>query len=226
MKLKIMTLLFLTFLLSGCSATYNVEIYNNTINEEVSITDSTATSSQDLETKIYDIFEKQTGGLDALYRDFKPVSNYGLDDYALVSKTTFDFDDYKQEMIRLGGCCRAIDFSDDGKYINFKTLGYFKWFEKYSDLDELTIRIKTNHKVKEHNADETGRFTYIWHIDKSNYKEKIPSMKLYSNRYVFNYNDEFIKKVLPIIVFVGIIIVGSGVSYLYFKNRGRKVDSI
>ena len=134
--------------------------------------------------------------------------------------------DYKDRLDQFKDCCRTIDFSNDGKYITFRTLGYFNWFDKYDKIDELNIVVKSNHKVKEHNADEVGRYTYTWHINKDNYKEKIPSIKLYSDKYVFDYDGSFIKKVLTITGIVVIIGLVGFITYKYFSKRSNKVNEI
>ncbi len=45
-------------------------------------------------------------------------------------------------------------------------------FEHYDNLDEIVIKLKTNHEVKEHNADEVLDGEYIWKINKINYDNK------------------------------------------------------
>ena len=226
MNKKILLLVGLLFLVTGCSTTYNIEIYNNSVTEQIDITDNSSFSGIEVQKKVYDLFETKLGGIDDLDRDFKPFDDDSDDYHSLRAITEFKLDDYKEKILDISNCCRAVNLTDDGKYITFETLGYFNWFEKYEDLDEITIKIKTNHKVKDHNADETGRHSYTWHIDRANYKEKIPSIKMYSDRYVFNYNNEFFKKVLPIIMIIGII-AGSGlIIYLYVRNKSNQADRI
>lgn len=223
---KKLVLISALFLLTGCSATYEIEIYDDTINEKIDITDSTSSSAIEVKEKIYNIFETKVGGVDELARNFQPYSDKKNNYYSIRENSTFKIEDYKNEVANITDCCRSIELSDDGDYIVFRTLGYFKWFEQYEDLDELTIRIKSNHKLVETNADEIHRYSYTWIINKDNYKEKIPYIKLYSDKYVFNYNNEFVKKVLPIVVITGIILGGSGITYFYLKKKNSKINEI
>lgn len=223
MKKKIILLFLIIFLASGCTIKYNIEIYNGEVRETIDLVEKDIDTMDELETKMYANFDKYQV-YDGVNKHFEPYEKDHY--YAFRSKETYDFDAYNSNIKPISNSCRDISFVDDGKYTTFQMLGYLKWFEKYEDLDEIELVIKSNHKVKEHNADETGRHTYIWHINKDNYKEKIPMIKLYSNKYVFNYNNEFIKKILPIIVFVGIILGGSGITYLHFRNKSRKADAI
>ena len=223
MKKKIILLLFMVLLTSGCTIKYDIEIYNSEVREQIDLVDKDIYSRADLETRMYGYFDKYQV-YDGVNKYFEPFESKNY--YAFRSKETFDFSGYNTNIKPVSNSCRDISFNDDGKYITFKTLGYFKWFEKYDELDELIITVKSNHKVKEHNADETKKHTYIWHIDKANYKEKIPNIKLYSKKYVFNYNNEFIKKILPIAVIIGIIVIGGGASYIYLKNKSNEADQI
>jgi len=45
-------------------------------------------------------------------------------------------------------------------------------FETYNNLESIKIKLKTNHEVISHNADESTRTTYTWIIDGTNYRNK------------------------------------------------------
>jgi hypothetical protein len=67
-------------------------------------------------------------------------------------------------------------------------------FEKYPELDNLTINIKTNHRVYSNNADSKKDYTYTWNIDRNNYTEKPIQIRIYKDKYVLNNNNEISKK--------------------------------
>ena len=71
----------------------------------------------------------------------------------------------------------------------------------------------------ENNADKVEKgYIYIWNIDRSNYKEKIPTLKLYTKKHVFNYENEFVIRVLTVI---GIIAIIGGVGYYYYNHKNK-----
>lgn len=214
-------------LLTGCSANYNIEIYNDTINENIELYDNSSISADDNKQKIETIFIKYFDSTDMLYmRKFKTFSDEVKNRYYLTEDSSYKLDEYQNQLEYFRNCCRSIELSDDGKYINFRTLGYFKWFEQYEELDSIQIKIKSNHKVKEHNADSTNRYEYIWNIDRYNYKDKIPSIKLYSNKYVFDYDGKFFKRIIYIILFIVIIIGIIGIGYIFIKQKNDRANQI
>ena len=55
-KIKIVAVLLLALLLtSGCSVVYNVEIYNNTINETFDLTDYDSVSMEEVQKNVIDV---------------------------------------------------------------------------------------------------------------------------------------------------------------------------
>lgn len=227
MKKKLILLLFSVFLVTGCTANYNIEIYNKTINENIDLIDNTSISAQDNRDKIENIFIKYHEDTDMLYlREFKEFTNEQKKVYSLSEKSSYSFEEYQQELQYFRNCCRSVELSDDGNYINFRTLGYIKWFEKYEELDKIQIKVKSNHKVKEHNADKVNRYEYTWDIDRYNYQEKIPSLKLYSNKYVFDYEGKFMKRVIYFIVITVIIVSIVGGLYFHINEKNKNANQI
>ena len=79
-------------------------------------------------------------------------------------------------------------------------------------VDEIKIHLKTNHKVKENNADEIDGYHYYWNINKSNYNDKNIYIMLYRDKYVFNYEGEAIPFIIgtvlvAILIFIAIIVL-------------------
>lgn len=220
-------MVLLSFLLTGCSATYNVEIYNNDINESIDLIEKTSTSAEDNKNKIERIFVDYFDSTDMLYdRRFEPFKDKKNNAHSLHEKSSYTFEEYQTEIGRIRDCCRSVELSDDGEFITFRALGYFKWFDLYDKFDSIKINIKSNHKVKEHNADSVNRFEYTWNIDRTNYKEKIPSIKLYSNEYVFDYDGKFIKRVVYFVGFTVIILSVMTILYLFVRRKNKNANQI
>lgn len=95
-------------------------------------------------------------------------------------------------------------------------------FEQYPLLEEITITLKTNHKVEEHNADETVDGKYIWKINKNNYSNKSIQINLL---------DETEKKldlslfILLVSVILLVVFIG-GPIFIKTYIKSKKVDII
>lgn len=228
-KKFLLIVLLLLFTTTGCSVNYDVEIYNNKVNEKIEISDPSLNNSEALKNYIEDLFFKYTGDYELLsIREFKNYDNNKSNAHSLVSEKTYNsFKEYYENLHDIKGCCRTIDLSDNGTHITYRALGYNKWFDKYSELDGIKLRVKSNHKLVETNADEIEKgYIYIWDINRSNYKEKVPYLKLESKKYVFNYENEFLKNVLTIGGLAAIIVGGPAIAYFVVKGKQKKVNKI
>lgn len=95
-------------------------------------------------------------------------------------------------------------------------------FEQYPLLEEITITLKTNHKIEDHNADETVDGKYIWKINKNNYANKSIQINLL---------DETEKKldlslfILLVSVILLVVFIG-GPIFIKTYIKSKKVDII
>ena len=88
-------------------------------------------------------------------------------------------------------------------------------------LDELDIIIKSNHKLKETNADSINGYEYTWHFDQNNYKDGNVYLKLYKDKYVFNYENEFTIQIIIISAFVLTILISTFIIIRRVKKAGK-----
>jgi len=102
----------------------------------------------------------------------------------------------------------------------------FNCFEHYKDLDKVTVMIKSNHKLIETNADKVDGYKYYWTIEKETKDDEKILLKLDSNKFVFNYEGSFVKKVLTIVGIIAIISLIGFITYKYFTKRSNKVNEI
>ena len=225
---KLIILGLLLLFTTGCSITYDVEIYNNKVNDKTEVVVPTMTSGQATYNYVLDVVEKASGYPDLFYtRKFKPFD--GKNGYhSIIEENSYkSFKEYYDSLYFVKSCCRTIDVSGDNQYIYYRALGYNQWFDKYSELDSIKLRVRSNHKLVETNADSVEKgYIYIWDINRSNYKSKIPYLKLHSNKYIFNYNNEFVNKVLTILIIVGIIVGVPGIICLVIKSKRSLVNKI
>ena len=95
-------------------------------------------------------------------------------------------------------------------------------FDTYDILEEITVRLKTNHEVESHNADEVVDGEYIWKINKNNYNNKSIQINLLNKthkKFDFRLLILLGSAILVIVGIIGIIVMS-----VYVKSR--KVNSI
>ena len=188
-KRNILLIVSIAFILTGCTAQYNLEIDGNKFYENI-------------ETQIYDyqineIKENGVGDVDnpfsvLLNNDQLALSN---DDSKFYKKTIkesngtktinlsykYSLEEFKNSNT-LKTCFENYKFDTDGKYYDFEATGYF--YCLYGE--SLDINIKTSNKVVSNNADEVKGNTYTWHISNDeNINIKIKMEK--TNKKVYQY---------------------------------------
>ena len=88
-----------------------------------------------------------------------------------------------------------------------------KAFERYDNLNSVTINITSRYKLVDTNADTHSKYKYTWVVDRTNYNNKYLYLSLdTSNRKKTvseEVNDTGIFAYLPLIlIIVGVIVVG------------------
>ena len=174
------------FLMTGCSATYNVSIDDDKINETTSFLGSSDNYSDEnkYEFEMY---------LNDPFPQSKNNSIVGIEDYSVLNKiklyNTEDLSNGNNFGLKVSGLFdKDLSISDsaviftaapnakinvDNDNIKVYIPDFTYLFEKYSSLDNLTINVKLNaYKMFENNADSVKDNTYTWEINRSNYKSK------------------------------------------------------
>jgi hypothetical protein len=180
---KIIMLLFLVVLLTGCSANVNLTVTSNNIEEEIIInaySDSDTTKEQ----------------VASSFRTFMPVfANVPLSDtepdvkktgieyytrrvndlgsgYRFSYKYKYKFDDYKKsKSVNFGFDSKTIQRNSGDKNIMISTdSGGLNFFDQYPDLETVTVNIETAYKVLENNANYVNGNTYTWVLRKDTRK--------------------------------------------------------
>ena len=242
---KIVLLFVFALFLTGCSATCNIEIYNDKVREDMEYTE---TSLENLEKRynskftyrglIEDSFSyPYTAFYNAPANENDYVKIDGVEYYKneridedgkfgqKLSYHKFKLSNYKDSLIAKK-CYKYFNVLDQDDTYVISTSINNTCFEEYPLLDSITVNIKTNHKVVSNNADIVNGYHYTWIIDKENKDDAAIMLTIKKNKYVFNYENEFVKKVLTIGGIVGIIGIVGGCIVLHFRNKIRKVDEI
>ena len=99
-----------------------------------------------------------------------------------------------------------------------------KLFEEYDNLDEVNIKITTNHKVVENNADEVNGNTYIWTVRKNNADNKPIYLEMSKDEYV----DEGLTLSFwaKFAIAIGLLVVIVIVILIYIKIKNHKNNKL
>ena len=238
-------LLILLFLVTGCSANYDIEIYNNTVKEDMEYFDSISsnwdsealygltyrelvTDSVSYPYPVFDstvVDENDTIKIDGVeYYDNKLISDSNKLGQSL-SYHKFNLDNFNDSSI-VKKCYKYFSILEEGDNIILSTSLENTCFDAYPSLDYITVNLKTNHKVVSSNADVVNGYHYTWNLSRENKDDSAILITLKKNEYIFNYENEFIKKVIYFIVIAGIILGVGGLTYKYFKNRREQSNEI
>lgn len=220
-KVKLLTLILFIILITGCDGTYEIEIYKNKVTETTyAWYENSELNNVSAYDKTQEIAIKYDDNGDFLTHDSKKeIKKDNLSGVKLIRnyKTITEF---KEDSLILGSCYIATSLTNYEDYITLKTTQEFTCFNDIKEFENIEIKIKTNHKVKEHNADKKKGHTYYWYINKDNYKNKPISIKMDKDDYVFNYDNEIIKRLFLIISVVGgTVLVITFIYKIYTKNK-------
>ena len=218
MKIKYMLIIALIIVLTGCKSIYKLEIKDGVFKENIFINtagDDNNNIKYFSDNKFYAIMDGASNFIE--YK--KKIKN----DEVKFSYVYKNEDEYRESTI-LKTCFKAYSVIDQGKYYILSTSNGIKCATEEDAvlLDDLDVVIKSNHKLKETNADIIDDYKYTWHFNKDNYKDGNVYIKLYKNKYVFNYENEFTIQVIIIAVFVLTILI----STFIIIRRVKKAEKV
>lgn len=154
---KIITLILFTILLTGCEASYDLEIKDDKLNETITFTNPIdATKKQEIKdyldsdayvfTNTEDSFERYN--IMQISNGYKLSYTYKAEDFTNVALLNNCFDSYQ--------------YSNTDKYIAFRIQGKFNCLY---DIPNIKVRLKTDYPVSKQNADIVEDGYYIWNIN-------------------------------------------------------------
>lgn len=223
--IKLIVVLIITFLLSGCSIEYELTIDEKTMDEKINVKylnnkENRKMAEELIETPISSYYNSSTNqgsyySAEILEKkdDLYIVYNYKYKENNLRNSNAFNACYYKRNVIN----------NDEVIIINAE--GAFTClYDDYSQvIDDVVIKIKTELKVVESNADEVKGNQYIWRVDEENYKDKPIYIEIdKTKKSLFGWVSQFITSILIIIIVP--LIVGSII--FIFRMKSKKVNEI
>lgn len=226
-KYKLVFLLLFVFLITGCDGSYKIEIYKDKVNEESYVWyKNDELNGINPYDKTLEIARKYEDNGDFLTHDSKKdITKSGYTGFKITRKYS-SIDEFKSESRILGSCYLATNLSNHTEYITLRTTQEFTCYDMVEEFENIEIAVKTNHKVKEHNADKKKGNTYYWYINRDNYKNKPISIKMSKDDYVWNYDNEVFKRLGLIILVIGGTLMLVYVCYNVYNKKQQDINKI
>lgn len=224
MKSKCLILVFLIFMMCGCTAEVNLDISDNKIKESVDITfyqnvlypkDIIKTSFRNYipvyaKNLIVDTMpDEPLEGIDYYTKKETDLGN----GYKFNYSYDFNINEYKEaRTVKDGFRSYNISFNQDDHTISLFAEGTLLYFNEYPELEEVKINIKTDYLVKENNADNVKDNTYTWVFKKDDVKSI--NMLIDTSDVVKNVDNTNIIIIASILIVIGFIFL-----LLLLKNK-------
>ena len=228
--MKLLVLVILCLLLSGCTIEYNLDIKNATYKESVTVTGSDSLEDQNYFNTLKD-WSVPAFYSDITYNSESPNKADGVEYYdKKINDRDFSVHlkyDFKEEGFRdslMAKFCYNYFYAtnnDDAKTISYTASMDFNCFTTYESLEKVIVKLKSNRDIINHNADKEEDGSYVWEITKDNAEGK----------YIFFEIRQFkasgfltFLKYLVIVVSILAIFVGSVI--IYFRYRWNRANRI
>lgn len=218
-KYKIVLLIVILLSLTGCSFEYNIKIDTNTISEE-NIVYIPNTDKNNIKLEVEKLVSKYTG----------PTNSLGMYKQSVIEDNNNFGMSYKKNYDTLNDYNNSLSFSicyDNYKLIKEKdkivisTSKRFNCFNKYSELDDVTINIDSSLEVESSNADEVNGNIYTWNINKSNANNKPINIVLKPNT-----EQKEKQRQLSVVLLVIAAFILLGIIVFLIRTRGKRKNKI
>lgn len=221
---KLILIICLVFLMTGCDVTYNLTIDEDTFDEKVNM----SFSKQDvdynhltiyLEDKIPAFFTKDESERKFYNVDIVDNGNF----YDLVYSYKHNFETIRKSYFA-SNCYQKMSITSNDEEIVISSGDGIACFIGDDGLraDSMTINLTTELKVLDNNADKINGNTYTWIVNENNYLDKSVYFRLQKkpNLDVDKNNASY----LMLIVVLSIVIVGFLI-YLFVRHKKKKSNA-
>lgn len=215
---KLLFLLLILMICSGCSVEYNLNIdKDDKIKEIITLLAEDGNDIEQIEKyQTYLPIDKDADDAGVFEKKIDGVSYYDQKKSPSYDKLKFsylhNFDTFQRDYIT-NSSYQYVTITKDDNQLILSTSRINKVFERYDNLNSVTINITSRYKLVDTNADTHSKYKYTWVVDRTNYNNKYLYLSLdTSNRKKTvseEVNDTGIFVYLPLIlIIVGVIVVG------------------
>ena len=181
-------LLILLLLLTGCTFEYNVEITKNTVKED-NIIFLPGVSQDSIERSVNNLVNKYTGPTNSLGLYQSSVINRN-NTFGMSYQKNYTISEYNDYSLSFSQCYDLYKMIKDNNKVIIATSKEFKCFDKYEELDSVTINLTTDLEVESSTADSVHKNKYTWNINRQNYRDSEINI-------VLNIDNDFSEKINP-----------------------------
>jgi uncharacterized lipoprotein YehR (DUF1307 family) len=204
-KNKIIFMLCLSFLLTGCQVDYNLEL-EDVVKEEINI---------NVSSNMYEV-EDRLNVLTPVLDVYEEGHNYTKtkNGNKLTYTYTYDNDKFSDSALT-DACFEDFNFIDNDEYYSITAKGKFGCLY---DNEKINLNVITSKYVSEHNG-KKNKNTYTWTIDKNNRDNVDIEILVMKNKVVNEPTlSEMIKRIFKALV-VLFMIVGGIIVYLRMEKE-------
>ena len=224
--MKKLLIICLALFLTGCSAQYNLQINEDNIVENVTVSLPKQLVKRDLLDPYLSIDNLVYPGTD-LEEYYKSSLNEDSDNYYLSYNYTHDYEKFAQSLF-LKKCYEKVYFTDAEDKLSLSTSNTFMCINMLDDgfyLDDANVTIKTDMKVISNNADKVSGNSYTWNIDETNYDNKPINLVIQKDMNVQNIiveNDSSFTLIFVVITVLVLLLV----IFIFIRLKAKKNNAI
>lgn len=173
MKKKLIFMLLITLLLSGCTCEYNLKIEGNTYQEEIILTgnnDEVKLFNNDWQIPVdKENYENLGDDVGADNKGNYVIYDYSLSGNKLIFKNNFN-ETTISDSTAISSCYKLATINSFNNSLVISTSKSANCFDKYPTLSKITVNITTDLTATNNNADKINNNTYTWIITKDTSK--------------------------------------------------------
>ena len=204
---KILTLLITTILLTGCHATYDINMTKDTINDTITIMtkSNNVNNASDATT---DKFQLKLGEWENGHDFYKREIITTAEKTGYQYTYSFKYNEY-DAMSQIRKCYDKFELNYENE-ITLSTSNEFLCKTYYPEVKTYIINITSEYEITDSNADYINNNTHTWKVNANNYKNKPINIKINKEKKYkkeTTNNNDFIKRILFIIFFIALVVI-------------------
>lgn len=222
-KIKFAILFSCLFLLSGCSAEYNLTIDEFTMEEDINAIFDKSSESE-LASRMEQVRRTAFYNFDTRKNEYYDFTKEETDSN-IILKYNYRYsgnDLYKSEAASRCYYKRIVNVTDEFITISTDNQVACLYKDGEKQIDDITVNIKTDLPVVSNNADNVDGNTYTWYINDENYNDKAINIKISKEAE----KTSFIDGILAIILLIVIIIIIAIIMYVVVRRKNDKNNKI